>query len=401
MGAYETITTEVAGGVGSIVLDRPEKRNALNTRLFRELASALDGFRTDDRVAAVVLFGSEEHFSAGLDLNVLSRPTEEERAAWYDATYRGYLELLEYPKPTIAAVAGPTFGGGCDLAVFCDLRVAARSTVFGFPQVEFGLTPFFDPLWRLVGLGRAKLLVLTGRRIDAEEAFRIGLVDVLAPDGEVRAEATRLAEDIAATGTATAERATEMIRRIPAMDQTGAYVYSHAQYRDAHRVPEVNQRVEEAWARVVGGPARDGDGRYPESIGAVRRLFEDGESDGLQDHLAVDVELRPPTYWSSWTGRQTVGRLLGHAADNLDGFSYGRIWGDDGGFVLEFECRVGELVLRGVDLLELDAEGRIARFEIAARPPSAVEALGERMERSVTEDPVLLEILEARGGGAG
>lgn len=240
----ETLSCKVDGGVGFIKMDRPEKKNALNTRLFQELCIALDAWRYDDDVACVVIHGTEEYFSAGLDLDVLNRPSDEDRLEWYDATYDGYLALLEYVKPIIAAVAGPTFGGGCDIAAFCDMRVSVPNAKFGFPQVRFGLTPFVHPLWQIVGLSQAKLLTLTGRRIDAEEAFRIGLIDVMAEEGKLLDTATEIARQIASTGTDTVVRATEMLRRSPNMDDVAAYVYAHVQYRDSHWMPEVNDRIE-------------------------------------------------------------------------------------------------------------------------------------------------------------
>jgi len=176
--------------------------------------------------------------------------TEADRLRWYDATYYGYLELLEYPKPTIAAVAGPTFGGGCDIAVFCDMRVASPNARFGFPQVRFGLTPFVDPLLRIVGLSHAKMLVLTGRSIDVDQALRIGLVNVIAPEGELLKTANDLAVEIASNGVSTAVRCTEMVRRSSAMDPLAAYVYGHVQYRDVHWSAEVGERVAAARQKV-------------------------------------------------------------------------------------------------------------------------------------------------------
>ncbi len=250
MAKYATILTEVGGGVGTITLNRPEKRNALSTELFEELAQALQAWRRDDEVACVVIAGNEKFFSAGLDLETMNWNSETDRLRWYDATYYGYLELLEYPKPTIAAVAGPTFGGGCDIAAFCDIRVASPDAQFGFPQVRFGLTPFVDPLMRIVGLSQAKLLVLTGRKIDAREALRIGLVDQLATDGQLLNTARGIASDIASTGVATAVRCTEMVRRSSAMDPMAAYVYGHVQYRDVHWGSDVIDRVNQARLRM-------------------------------------------------------------------------------------------------------------------------------------------------------
>ena len=246
MTSYATLDASIEDGVGKITLNRPDKRNALSTELFEELVSALGAWRRDQRVAAVVLTGTEELFSAGLDFETMDWSGDEDRFRWYDATYYGYLELLEYPKPTIAAVAGPTFGGGCDLAVFCDIRVASPSAKFGFPQVRFGLTPFVDPLVRIIGHGQAKLLTLTGRRIDCEEAHRIGLVDQIAPSGGLIPAAMDLAHEIASTGVETVVRCTEMLRRSSSMDPQAAYAYAHVQYRDVHWRPDVVRRVDEA-----------------------------------------------------------------------------------------------------------------------------------------------------------
>ena len=250
MPTHGTMRSEVIDGVATIYLDRPEKKNALSTELFEDLVDTLSAWRRDDAVAAVVITGTEEYFSAGLDLDTMNWQSEADRLRWYDATYYGYLELLEYPKPTIAAVAGPTFGGGCDIAVFCDIRVATANARFGFPQVRFGLTPFVDPLQRIIGQSQAKLLVLTGRRIDAQEALRIGLIDQIAPDGQLLKTAQGIAAEIAATTVATAVRTTEMLRRSSAMDPLAAYVYGHVQYRDVHWNPEISERMTAARAKV-------------------------------------------------------------------------------------------------------------------------------------------------------
>ena len=250
MSEFQTLRTTVENGVATIFLNRPEKRNALSTELFEELTAALQAWRRDDRVACVIITGTEQFFSAGLDLETMNWATEADRLRWYDATYYGYLELLEYPKPTIAAVAGSTFGGGCDIAVFCDIRVSSPDGRFGFPQVRFGLTPFVDPLQRIIGQSQAKLLVLTGRRIDATEALRIGLIDQIAPEGKLLETARGIANDIASTSVATAVRTTEMLRRSSAMDPMAAYVYGHVQYRDVHWHPEVVARVSAARATV-------------------------------------------------------------------------------------------------------------------------------------------------------
>jgi 3-hydroxypropionyl-coenzyme A dehydratase len=248
------ITATQADGVGTVAFNRPDRRNALSLELFGALGDHLDQWRRDDSVAAVVITGGEEMFCAGLDLDFQSGFTPESRASYAEACSRVYGTLLDYPKPTIAACAGPALGGGCDIAVFCDIRVGAENGIFGFPQVRFGLTPYFSPLWKIVGLSQAKLLTLTGERIDAAEALRIGLIDRLVPPGQVVAEATRLARAIAGTTTKTAMFNKELMLRSPAMDPISALAYETMAYREIIWHPDVVERVSAAFAQVRGAP---------------------------------------------------------------------------------------------------------------------------------------------------
>jgi 3-hydroxypropionyl-coenzyme A dehydratase len=248
------ITAAQADGVGTVTFNRPDRRNALSLEVFGALGDYLDQWRHDDSVAAVVITGGEEMFCAGLDLDFQSGFTPESRATYAEACLRVYGTLLDYPKPTIAACAGPTLGGGCDIAVFCDIRVGAENGIFGFPQVKFGLTPYFSPLWKIVGLSQAKLLTLTGERIDAAEALRIGLIDRLVPVGQAVPEATRLARAIAGTTTKTATFNKEMMLRSPAMDPISALSYETMAYREIIWHPDVVARVSAAFAQVRGRP---------------------------------------------------------------------------------------------------------------------------------------------------
>jgi 3-hydroxypropionyl-coenzyme A dehydratase len=183
MTSFTQIIADVTHGVGTITFNRVDRRNALSLELMADLCDCLDQWRTDDAVACVVLTGGDGVFCAGLDLALQSGFTEELRARYSDACMRAYGTLLDYPKPTVAAVAGPALGGGCDIAVFCDIRVGSDDVVMGYPQIKMGLTPYFSPLWKIVGLSQAKLLTFSGDRIDASEALRIGLLDRMVPAG--------------------------------------------------------------------------------------------------------------------------------------------------------------------------------------------------------------------------
>lgn len=244
------IQAVVADGVGTIEFNRPERRNALSPELFGEFADCLDRWKTADEVAAVVVTGGEEVFCAGLDLDLQSGFTDETRSAYSAVCLRVYGTLLDYPKPTIAACGGPALGGGCDIAVFCDIRIGADNAIFGFPQIKFGLTPYFSPLWKIVGLSQAKLLTFTGDRIDAHEALRIGLIDRLVPAGSVVKAATEVALSIAATTTASAMNNKEMALRSPAMDPISALTYETLAYREVIWHPEVNERIQAAFSRI-------------------------------------------------------------------------------------------------------------------------------------------------------
>jgi enoyl-CoA hydratase/carnithine racemase len=244
------IAAVVKDGVGTITFDRLDRRNALSVALMTELSDQLDAWAYDDEVAAVILTGGEQVFCAGLDLDLQSGFTEQTREIYSEACLRAYGTLLDYRKPTIAAVGGPALGGGCDIAVFCDIRIGSENAVFGYPQIKFGLTPYFSPLWRIVGLSQAKLLTFSGDRIDAAEALRIGLVDRLAPEGEVVEHATTLATSIAGTTVKSAVNNKEMARRAPAMDPISALTYETLAYREVIWHPDVVARINEAYSKI-------------------------------------------------------------------------------------------------------------------------------------------------------
>jgi enoyl-CoA hydratase/carnithine racemase len=250
MADIANIVAVVKDGVGTITFDRLDRRNALSVALMTELSDQLDAWAYDDEVAAVILTGGEQIFCAGLDLDLQSGFTEQTREIYSEACLRAYGTLLDYRKPTIAAVGGPALGGGCDIAVFCDIRIGSENAVFGYPQIKFGLTPYFSPLWRIVGLSQAKLLTFSGDRIDAQEAFRIGLVDRLAPEGEVVEQATTLATSIAGTTVKSAVNNKEMARRAPAMDPISALTYETLAYREVIWHPDVVARINEAYSKI-------------------------------------------------------------------------------------------------------------------------------------------------------
>lgn len=175
---YETLLVDIAAGVAVVTINRPEVRNAMSAQVQRDIRGVLDNFRTDDAVCVVVFTGAgEKAFVAGADIAQLADYTMH--TALESAMQRLYDEIEAYEKPTIAAVNGYALGGGCELAMACDLRIAADNARFGLPETNLSVLPGAggtQRLARLIGTGRAIEMILTGRMADAHEALAVGLV---------------------------------------------------------------------------------------------------------------------------------------------------------------------------------------------------------------------------------
>ena len=188
MSAYETLIVEAPQpGVTLIRLNRPQALNALNSQLLTELCAALDAAEADDAVRCVVLTGSERAFAAGADIKEMS---DKSYAQMFVTDFFGPAarRIEGFRKPLIAAVAGFALGGGCELAMMCDIVIAADSAKFGQPEIKLGIIPGAGGTQRLpraVGKAKAMDLVLTGRMMDAAEAERAGLVSRVVPAAEL------------------------------------------------------------------------------------------------------------------------------------------------------------------------------------------------------------------------
>ena len=196
----EFVRLEVDGGIGTIRLDRPPM-NALSRQVQEEIRSAAQQAADRAEVRAVIVYGGEKVFAAGADVKEMATMPAAEMAAQAGAISSSLNVVADIPKPTVAAITGFALGGGYELALCCDRRIAANNATVGQPEILLGIIPGAggtQRLPRLIGTARAKELIYTGRFVKADEALRIGLVDeVVAPD-EVYAAARRWAEQFVA-----------------------------------------------------------------------------------------------------------------------------------------------------------------------------------------------------------
>jgi enoyl-CoA hydratase len=196
---YEMILVETRDRVGLITLNRPKALNALNDQLMDELGAALLAFDDDPAIGAMVITGSDKAFAAGADIGAMARMTFAE-AHGRDFITRNWETLRRVRKPVIAAVAGFALGGGCELAMMCDIVIASDSARFGQPEIKLGIIPGAGGTQRLpraVSKAKAMDLCLTGRMMDAAEAERAGLVSRVVPADKLLAEAIDAATVIA------------------------------------------------------------------------------------------------------------------------------------------------------------------------------------------------------------
>ena len=196
--SYTTILTETRGRVGLITLNRPEAMNALNPVILSELMDALEAFDADENVGAMVVAGNEKVFAAGADIKEMAKATE---AQMRQNPFIGLFDRIRrVKKPVIAAVSGWALGGGCELAMSCDMIVASEKAKFGQPEITIGVIPGAGGTQRLtlaVGKAVAMEMVLNNRTLSAQEALGFGLVNCVVPVESFLDEAQSLAEEIA------------------------------------------------------------------------------------------------------------------------------------------------------------------------------------------------------------
>ncbi|MEW5940029.1 MAG: enoyl-CoA hydratase-related protein, partial [Chloroflexota bacterium] len=211
---YTTVLTEIRGRVGIVTLNRPEAMNAFNAAMTRELMDALDEFDKNDAVGAMVVTGSQRAFAAGADIKEMADKTVQQM---YDSDFIAQFgRIRTIRKPIVAAVSGWALGGGCEVAMSCDMIVASETAKFGQPEITIGVIPGAGGTQRLpraVGKAVAMEMVLNNRTLSAEEALRYGLVNRVVPVDACLDEAVKLAQEIASRAPLAVYSAKKMVNQ--------------------------------------------------------------------------------------------------------------------------------------------------------------------------------------------
>jgi enoyl-CoA hydratase len=212
--SYETILVSTEERVGTITLNRPQALNALNGQVMSEVTTAAAEFDADAGIGAIIITGSPKAFAAGADIKEMSSLSFAD--AFDDDYFAAWSKLAAVRTPTIAAVAGYALGGGCELAMMCDVLIAADTAKFGQPEIKLGVLPGMggsQRLTRAIGKAKAMDLILTGRTIDAAEAERSGLVSRVVPADDLLDEAKAVAATISQMSRSAARMAKEAVNR--------------------------------------------------------------------------------------------------------------------------------------------------------------------------------------------
>lgn len=233
-----------------LTLNRPDKRNALHPDLIAALLESLHEASEDAATNVVVITGAGPSFCSGLDLGFLLSQDDEGKVAYLEIVFALFQQIYTQPQPVIAAINGPAMAGGFDLAAMCDFRLCAPSATFAQTEILLGLTQIMYPLYKVIGLSRAKELAMTGEAINADEAHRIGLVNHIYPVEELMAETMKLAEKLASRPRLALFETKRLSRELIDLDTQSAFRRMGKAIRERMRSDEHKQMAAEFVAKL-------------------------------------------------------------------------------------------------------------------------------------------------------
>jgi enoyl-CoA hydratase/carnithine racemase len=248
---YRYLQLSVEDKVALVTIHRPDKGNALAPDVLEEIETMFAGLAVRRDVNVVVLTGGEKYFSAGFDLNVirtLEKVSNEEYTALF---HRAYRAILFCDQPVICAVGGPAIAGGFDLTMMCDIRYASERARFGQREIVIGVTPIMDPLWRIIGMGRAKEVALTGRIYDAYEAEKMGYVSKVFPEGTLLESVMAIAREMASYDRTCLKETKRLANTIINEDMDGAMKIQEWLFRTYIGSEENHRRIDALQAKLA------------------------------------------------------------------------------------------------------------------------------------------------------
>lgn len=219
---YQTLIVEKNKGYAVVKLNRPHDMNAISSEMRAELYDAFVALEIDQEVKSIVLTGGEYFFSAGMDIKEMSSMPDEESDEFLKSMMKYLKKIYSLKKPVIAAVGGIALGGGFNLVTVCDLVVASESAIFCHPELKFGFNPFFYPLSQIVGITKAKEIVMLGEPIGANEALKLGLVNKVEPPEKFMEVAHQMAETLSHRSSKALEELKNLCSIVPRMDKMAA-----------------------------------------------------------------------------------------------------------------------------------------------------------------------------------
>jgi enoyl-CoA hydratase/carnithine racemase len=230
--------------VATVTINRPDKGNALAPDVLEEVEKLFTELGTREDVNVIVLTGGEKYFSAGFDLNEIRKLEKVSNEAYTALFHRAYRAILFCEQPVICAMGGAAIAGGFDLTMMCDIRYASERAKFGQREIVLSLTPIMDPLWRIIGFGRAKEVVLTGRIYDAHEAEKMGYVSKVFPEGKLLEAVGIIAREMATYDRGCLKETKQLANKILNEDLDGAMRLQEWLFRSYIGSQDNHQRID-------------------------------------------------------------------------------------------------------------------------------------------------------------
>jgi enoyl-CoA hydratase len=244
------LIAEQLGAVLLLTLNRPEKANALHPELIAKLTSTLEAAAENPDVNVLIITGAGKSFCAGLDLGVVLESSFQDKIAYLESVFGIYRQIYTQPQPVIAAINGPAIAGGFDLAVMCDFRLCSPAATFAQTEILLGLTQMIFPLYKIIGLGRAKELAMTGEVIHSNEAHRIGLVNHVCDPEQLLSSTMSLADTLAARPREALFETKRLARELIDSDTTTAFRRMGKAIRERLQSEEHKQMAAEFVAKL-------------------------------------------------------------------------------------------------------------------------------------------------------